>query len=156
MLIRVPYVPHVKVQILSFNMIPISSPWRVPKPSYPFRGKFGRSGKSRSPKKLKGIICVPYVAYLKVKFLNFNVILISSQWRVPSPSYPFRGKFGRSGKGSFTEIAKIVNSCTLCSETKSTGSKLQYDSYLFSVACSQTEIFISVNTWNIRYRVLLQ
>ena len=39
-------------------------------------------------------------------------------------------KFGRSGKGSFTEKAKIVNivkRVSLCSAAEMTGSKLQYD-----------------------------
>ena len=41
-LIRVPYVVQLKVQVLSFNIILISSPWIVTSPSYPFMGKFGR------------------------------------------------------------------------------------------------------------------
>ena len=36
-LIEVPNVVHVKVHVLSFNMILISSPERVLTPSYPFR-----------------------------------------------------------------------------------------------------------------------
>ena len=90
-----------------------------------FGQNLGDLVKGRSPKMLKGIIYVPYVAHLKVQVSKFNVILISSPWRVPSPSYPIRGKFGRSGKGSFTEKAKIVNSCSLCSALESTGSKLR-------------------------------
>ena len=89
-LIRVPYIPHVKVQVLNFNMILISSPWRVPRPSYPFQEILGDHVKGRSPKrlklkiegrsqkKLKSLIRVPYVAHLKVKVLIFNMILISS------------------------------------------------------------------------------
>ena len=41
-LIEVPNVVHVKVHVLSFNMILISSPYHVLTPSYPFRRKFGR------------------------------------------------------------------------------------------------------------------
>ena len=41
-LIEVPNVVHVKVHVLSFNMILISSLQRVLAPSYPFRRKFGR------------------------------------------------------------------------------------------------------------------
>ena len=41
-LIEVPNVFHVKVHVLRFNMILISSPQRVLTPSYPFRRKFGR------------------------------------------------------------------------------------------------------------------
>ena len=46
----------------------------------------------------------------------------------------------RLGKWSFSEKAKIVNSVSLCRAPDSTGSKLQYDPYLISVACSQTEL----------------
>ena len=42
-LIEVPNVVHVKAHVLSFNMILISSPLRVLRPSYPFRRNFGRS-----------------------------------------------------------------------------------------------------------------
>ena len=101
-----------------------------------FGENLGNLVNGRSPKKRKGIIYVHSVAHLKVQVLNFNVILISSPWRVPSPSYPFRGKFGRSGKGSFTEKAKIVNSCSLCSAPENTASKLLCDPYLISVVCS--------------------
>ena len=41
-LIRVPYVVQLKVQVLSYNIILISSPLHVTSPSHPFRGKFGR------------------------------------------------------------------------------------------------------------------
>ena len=53
--------------------------------------------------------------------------------------------FGRSGKGSFTEKDKIFDRGSLCSEPESTGCKLQYELYLFSVACSQTEIHFGEN-----------
>ena len=52
---------------------------------------------------------VPYVAHLKVQVLSFNMNLIPSPKRIPRPSYPFGGKLGGSGKGSFTEITKIVD-----------------------------------------------
>ena len=79
----------------------ISSPYRVPRPSYPFRGKFGRSGKG-----------------------SFR------------PSYLFGGKVGSSGKLSFTDKAKIIDRGSLCSTPGGTGFKLQYEPYVFSVACS--------------------
>ena len=41
-LTEVPNLVHVKVHVLSFNMILISSLQRVLTPSYPFLGKFGR------------------------------------------------------------------------------------------------------------------
>ena len=58
-LIRVRYVAHLKVQVLFYNMILISSPWRVLRPSYPFREIFGVQVKGRSPQKLKSLIKVP-------------------------------------------------------------------------------------------------
>ena len=62
--------------------------------------------------------------------------LFSAPYRVPRPSYPFRESFGRSGKGSFADKAKIVDRGSLCSALESAGSKLLYEPYLFSVACS--------------------
>ena len=97
----------------------------------------------RSPEKLKSLIEFPYVVHLKVNVLSFNKNLISSPQRDPSPSYPFRYKFGRSSKGSFKEKAKIVDRGSKCSTTESTGSNLQYEPFLFSVACSQNELSIS-------------
>ena len=55
----------------------------------------GDQVKGRSPKKLKSLIEVPNVVHEKVNVLSFNIILISSQKRVLTPSYPFLGKFGR-------------------------------------------------------------
>ena len=43
----------------------------------------------RSPKKLPLLIEVPNVVHVKVHVLSFNMILISSPWRVLTPSYPF-------------------------------------------------------------------
>ena len=77
-LIEVPYVVDVKVHVLSFNMILISSPWRVPTPSYPFLGNLGGLVKGRSLKKLKSLIAVPYLAHLKVQVPSFNKNLIFS------------------------------------------------------------------------------
>ena len=57
--------------------------------------------------KLKSLIEVPYVVHVKVHVL-----------------------------GSYTENAKIVEKGALCSAHESTGSKLQYEPYPFSVACS--------------------
>ena len=69
----------------------------------------GDQVKGRSPKKLKSLLEVPYVAHLKEQVLSFNMNLIFSPYRVPRPGYPFQEKIGRSGKGLFTEKAKIVN-----------------------------------------------
>ena len=51
--------------------------------------------KGRSPKTLKLVIEGANVVHVKVHFLSFNMILISSQYRVLTPRYPFLGKFGR-------------------------------------------------------------
>ena len=75
-------------------------------------------------------------AHLKVQILSYNMILISSPSRVPRLSCAFWEKFGRTGKGSFTAKAKIDDRGSLSSTPESTGCKLQYDPYLFSVACS--------------------
>ena len=96
-LIEVPCVTLLIVQVRSLNMNLISSLWRAPGPSYPFRGKSGDQVKGRSPKKLKSLIEVPYVTHLKVQFLRFNKNLIFSLYRVARPSYPSRKKIGRSG-----------------------------------------------------------
>ena len=77
-LIEVPFVTRLKVQVLMFNMSLISSRQRVPRPSYPFRGNLGDQVKGRSPKKLKSLRVVPYVAHLKVQVLSCNMKLISS------------------------------------------------------------------------------
>ena len=77
-LIEVPYVVAVKVHVLSFNMILISSPYCVPTLSYPFRGNLEDQVKCRSPKKLISLMDIPYVEHLKVHTLSYNMILISS------------------------------------------------------------------------------
>ena len=142
-LIEFPYIVDVKVHVLSFNMNLVSSPQCVPRPSYPFRGKLGVFEKDRPPTKIKSLIEVPYVANLKVQVVSFNMILISSPQRVPRRCCPFRGKIGRSGKWSSNEKAKIADRGSLCSEPESTGSKFEYEPYLFSVACSQTELIMT-------------
>ena len=203
LLIEVPYGLYVKVHVLSFNLILITSPQRVPRRSYLFLGNFGRSskgsftrkakfvnrgslssapeitapklqykpdlfsvtcsqtklsisvkfvrsGKGRSPTKLKSLIEVNCAVQVKLHVLSFNMILISFPQRVLSPSYPFWENFGRSGKGLFTEKAKIVNRGYLWSAREITCSKIQYGPHLISVACSQTELSISGKFWEIR------
>ena len=54
-LIEVPNVVHVKVHVLSFNMILISYPWRILTPSYPLGDKI----RVRCPRKLNIFIEVP-------------------------------------------------------------------------------------------------
>ena len=68
----------------------------------------GDQEKDRSPKKLKSVMDVPYVAHQKVQVLSFNMNLTSTPQRIPRPSYPLGGKLGRSGKLSFTEKIKSL------------------------------------------------
>ena len=56
----------------------------------------------------------------------------------------------RTSKGSFTEKTKIVDSGSICGAPDNTGSMLQYEPHLFSVACFQTELSIAGKTWEIR------
>ena len=137
-------------QVLVFNKNLFSSPQRVPRPSYPFPKTFGDLVKFLTPKKLKSLIENPYIAYLKVQVVSFNMNLIFSPQRVPRPGYPFRYKFGRSGKGLFSEKAKIRDRGSICSATKISSSNPQYEPFLFSVACSQTELPISGKIQEIR------
>ena len=58
-LIEVPKAVHVKVHVLSFNMILISSPLRLFTPCYPFRKEMGDNVRGSSPKNLKNLIEVP-------------------------------------------------------------------------------------------------
>ena len=77
-LIEVPYVMLLKVQVLSFkvNLSLLRSVflYRV----IHFAGILEDQVKDRSPKKLKLLIELPYVAHLKVQILSFNKNLISS------------------------------------------------------------------------------
>ena len=109
-----------------------------------FGENLGQQVKGRPTKKQKSLIELPYVMDLKVHVLRFNMNLLSSPQRVPKPSCPFRGKIGRSGEGTYTEKAMIVDRAYICKARDSTGSKLQYDPDLISVACSYTELSISV------------
>ena len=45
-LIKVPYIANQKVEVVSFNMILISSPLHVPRPSCPFWGNLGEQVKA--------------------------------------------------------------------------------------------------------------
>ena len=124
-------------------------------------GKYlGDQVKGSSPKELKSLTEVPFVALLNVQALSFNVNVFPFRKRVLSPSYSFRKILGVQGKcrspkklkslievpylvhmkvhvlGSYTEKAEIVDRGTLCSVHESTGSKLEHEPYLFSVTCS--------------------
>ena len=97
---------------------------------------FGNQVKVHSPKKIKSLVKVPYVAHLKIQVVSLKMNLFYFPLRDPRPSYPFRENVGRSDKGSFADKAKIVDRGSLCSPLESTSSKLQYEPYLFSVAGS--------------------
>ena len=77
-LMDIPEVAHLKLQVLSINMNLVSSPKRIPRPSYPFGGKVGRSGKGPFPEKLKSLLEVPYLAHLKVQVLSYNMTNVFS------------------------------------------------------------------------------
>ena len=152
-LIEVPYVALLNVQALSFNVNLFSSPRRVPRPSYTFWQKFGRSGKGSFTEKAKSLIEVPNVALLNIQAASFNMNLFLLR-SVFLDRVSHFGKIWRSGKVSFTEKAKNVYRGCLCSVRESTCSKLQYDLYFISVACSYTEFSISVKIREIRLRVV--
>ena len=61
LLMELAYVTHLKVQVVSFNINLIFSPWRVVRQIYPVRKKIGRSGKGSFTEKGKivdrGSIC---------------------------------------------------------------------------------------------------
>ena len=79
---------------------------------------------------------VPNVAHFGVQAVSLNLLnLVFSPYRVTRPGYPFRQKFKRSGKVLFPEKAKIVDRGSICSAPENTGSKPQYEPFLFSVAC---------------------
>ena len=59
-LFRVRYLAHLKVQVLIYNVILISSPWLVLRPNYQFREIFGVQVKGCSPKEQNFLFEVPY------------------------------------------------------------------------------------------------
>ena len=85
-----------------------------------FGETLGDQVKGCSPKKLKSLIEVHNLVHVNVHVLSFNIILISSQWRVLTPSNPVLGKFGRQGKGSSSEKAKNFNRGSLSMPSEST------------------------------------
>ena len=92
--------------------------------------------KDRSPKKLKLLIEVPYVAQLKVQVLIFNMNLFSSPFRVFSPCLFFREKVERS-----LNMLPPEKSSALVIEAQYRALlkirvKLYSEHYLFSVECS--------------------
>ena len=59
----------------------------------------GDQVKGRSRKKLESLIKVTNVVNVKVHFLSFKLILISSPSRVLTPSHLFRYELGVTAKG---------------------------------------------------------
>ena len=72
-LIEVPYVSHLKVQVLSFNMNNVFSPQDVHRLSYPFEKKNWDIYQVKGPLtfKQKSLIEVPYVLKWKNMFLSY-------------------------------------------------------------------------------------
>ena len=62
----------------------------------------------------------------------------------------FGGTWGDQVKGRSPKKLKSLIEVPKCSPHESTCSKLQYDPYLISVACSYTELSISGKIWAIR------
>ena len=73
-----------------------------------FGKNWGNQVKCRSPKRLKSLKEVPYIAHLEIQVVSLNMNLIFSPLRVPRPSYPFQDKFRRSGNVSFTKKLKSL------------------------------------------------
>ena len=103
----------------------------------------GDQVKGRSPKKLKSLIEDPNVVHLLVHVLSLNMILISSQYRVPRPSYAFRRSFRRSGKFSFSEKAKNFNNVSLSMPSESTCFQCEYAPPPIYVEFAYTELDIA-------------
>ena len=64
---------------------------------------------SRSPRKLQYLIAFPTLVSSNVTVPRFNSNPISIPEGCFKPRYPFQRKFGREGKGSFSEKAKNFN-----------------------------------------------
>ena len=77
-LIEVPYLAHLKVQVLSFNMTLSFLRSVFIDPVIHFGKNLGDQVKSHFPKKMISLIEVPYVAHLKVQVPIFNMNLFSS------------------------------------------------------------------------------
>ena len=135
-LIEIPNVVYVKVHVLRFFMILISSQKFVITQSYTFRNICGSAVKGPFPEGAQTIDGVSNGTRLEVLVFRLNMDLLCFTEGIPCMSYSISVKFGGSGKGSFTEKAKIVDRDSLCNAPDSTGSKFEYEPYLFSVACS--------------------
>ena len=77
-LIEVPNLFHVKVYVLSFNIILLSLHSLFLDRVIHFRETLGDQVKGRQPKKLESLIEFPYVVHMKAHVLSLNMILTSS------------------------------------------------------------------------------
>ena len=75
--------------------------------------------KGRSPKNLKSLTEDPNVIHVKVHVISFNMILISSQKDVFTPSYPFWEKLGNKEEGSPSEKNKNFNRGSISTPSES-------------------------------------
>ena len=73
-----------------------------------FGKNLGDQVKDRSPKKVKSLTEVPYVALVKVQFPNVHTSFFSSPKHDPSPSYPFRENLGDQLKGRLQKKLKSL------------------------------------------------
>ena len=64
----------------------------------------GDQVKGRSPKEVKSLIEVPYVALLKVQFPSFDMNHFSHPNRDPSPNSLLRGNLGDQVKGRSQKV----------------------------------------------------
>ena len=80
-----------------------------------------------SPKKLKPLI-VSKISESTCSKLQYDPYFNSVAYSYTQLSISL--KFERSGKGSFTEKAKIVDRGAICSATERTGSELQCEPFL--------------------------
>ena len=69
---------------------------------------FGDQVKGRSPTKLKPLIEVSNVVHMKAPVLIFKILLISSQYRVLKPIYPFLTQLCSDLEGSSPKKIKIL------------------------------------------------
>ena len=117
-------------------------------------GKLGRAGKGSFIEKAKvvdrGSVCIASKSTCsKLQYDPYHISVACFQTELS-----ISGKLGRSGNGSFAKTTKIIDRASLSSVPESTSSNLQQEPFLFSVACSQTELSISEKNWEIRETVI--
>ena len=68
----------------------------------------------------------------------------------------FGKNLGDQVKGGSQKRGKIVDRASLSDAPESTCSKLQYEPFLYSVACSLTKVIHFGGNWEIRKRIVLR